>query len=69
MDSLKKRRQPDRSKIAMGEAQEVRYWTRHFDVSQAELARAVGKVGNSAAAVSKELGGSKILKTVADASD
>lgn len=56
MDSLKKRGQPDRSKIAMSEAHEVRYWTKHLDVSQDELARAVDKVGNAAAAVRKELG-------------
>jgi hypothetical protein len=56
MDSLKKRGQPDRSKISITEAHEVRYWTKHLDVSQEELLRAVEKVGNAAAAVRKELG-------------
>jgi hypothetical protein len=35
---------------------EVKYWTKHFGVSRDELQRAVDKVGNSAAAVRKELG-------------
>jgi hypothetical protein len=46
---------PDRSKIAMQEELEVRYWTKHLNVSQDDLQRAVDKVGNSAAAVRKEL--------------
>jgi len=54
-DNLSKRGQPDRSKIAMNEAFEVRYWTKHLGVSKEELQRAVDKVGNSAAAVKKEL--------------
>ena len=55
-DNLTKRGAPDRSKIAMSEAHEVRYWTKHLGVSKDELQRAVDKVGNSAAAVRKELG-------------
>lgn len=39
----------------MGEEHEVKYWTKHLGVSKAELQRAVDKVGNSAAAVRKEL--------------
>jgi hypothetical protein len=54
-DNLSKRGQPDRSKIAMNEAFEVRYWIKHLGVSKEELQRAVDKVGNSAAAVKKEL--------------
>jgi hypothetical protein len=54
-DNLSKGGQPDRSKIAMNEAFEVRYWTKHLGVSKEELQRAVDKVGNSAAAVKKEL--------------
>jgi hypothetical protein len=46
---------PDRSKIAMQEELEVKYWTKHLDVSRDDLQRAVDKVGNSAAAVRKEL--------------
>jgi hypothetical protein len=55
-DNLTKRCPPDRSKISMHEEQEVRYWTKHLGVSRDELQRAVDKVGNSAAAVRKELG-------------
>jgi len=39
----------------MNEAFEVRYWTKHLGVSKEELQRVVDKVGNSAAAVKKEL--------------
>jgi len=52
----KKRGAADRSKITMTEGHEVRYWTRHFGLSREELQRAVEKVGNSAAAVRKQLG-------------
>jgi hypothetical protein len=54
-DDLKNEGQQDRSKIAMNEEHEVKYWTKHLGVSKAELQRAVDKVGNSAAAVRKEL--------------
>jgi len=46
---------PDRSKINMHERWEVKYWARELGVSQAELQKVVDKVGNSAAAVRKEL--------------
>jgi Protein of unknown function (DUF3606) len=45
-----------RNQIAMSEELEVKYWTKHLGVSRDELQRAVNKVGNSAAAVRKELG-------------
>ena len=54
-DNLAKKGTPDRSKIAMEEEHEVRYWTKHLDVTAEELQRAVDKVGNSAAAVRKQL--------------
>ena len=54
-DNLTKRDQPDRSKINLNEAHEVRYWTKHLKISTEELERVVAKVGNSAAAVRKEL--------------
>ncbi|AND91236.1 hypothetical protein ACVIWV_001285 [Bradyrhizobium diazoefficiens] len=57
MDNLTKREQPDRSKINMDEAFEVKYWTHALGVSKEELQKAVDKVGNSAAAVRKELAG------------
>ncbi len=46
---------PLRNHIAMEEELEVKYWTKHLGVSRDELQRAVDKVGNSAAAVRKEL--------------
>ena len=54
-DSLTKRDQRDRSKINMHEDFEVKYWTEELGVSRDELQKAVDKVGNSAAAVRKEL--------------
>jgi predicted RNA-binding protein YlqC (UPF0109 family) len=50
------RGQPDRSKINMSEDYEVRYWIKHLNVTAEELRRVIEKVGNSAAAVRKELG-------------
>jgi uncharacterized protein DUF3606 len=40
----------------MSEEHEVRYWTKHLGITKEELQKAVDKVGNSAAAVRKELG-------------
>ena len=40
----------------MHEPHEVRYWTKHLNVSKQQLQKAVDKVGNAAAAVRKELG-------------
>ena len=56
MKTLTTREQPDRSKISMGRSREVHYWTKHFNISKEELLKAIDKVGNSAAAVRKELG-------------
>jgi hypothetical protein len=56
MDNRGKKGQPDRSRINLNEDYEVKYWTKHLGVSREELAKAVEKVGNSAAAVRKELG-------------
>jgi Protein of unknown function (DUF3606) len=56
MDNLTKRNQPDRSKINMHEDYEVKHWTKALGVTREELQKAVDKVGNSAAAVRKELG-------------
>jgi hypothetical protein len=55
-DDLTKRGQQDRSRIAMQEPHEVRYWTEALGVSKEELQKMVDKVGNSAAAVRQELG-------------
>ncbi|GEC55135.1 putative RNA-binding protein YlqC (UPF0109 family) [Bradyrhizobium japonicum] len=55
-DNLTNRVQPDRSKINMHEPYEVKYWTHALGVSKNDLQKVVEKVGNSAAAVRKELG-------------
>ena len=55
MDSVTKRERPDRSKISMQQAHEVKYWTHAFNVTREELQAAVDKVGNSAATVRKQL--------------
>lgn len=51
-DNLTKRDQRDRS---MHEDFQVKYWTKALGVSKDELQKAIDKVGNSAAAVRKEL--------------
>jgi len=56
MDDLNKKGAGDRSKINMHEDYEVKYLTKQLGVSRDELEKAVDKVGNSAAAVRKELG-------------
>ena len=55
MDNLTKKDQRDRSKINMHEDFEVKYWTHELGVSREKLQQVVEKVGNSAAAVRKEL--------------
>jgi hypothetical protein len=45
----------DRSKIVLEEEDQIKQWTRHFGVTRDDLVRAVEKVGNSAAAVRKQL--------------
>ena len=55
-DSLTNRVQPDRSKINMHEAYEVKYWTHALGVTREDLQKAVDKVGNATTAVRKRLG-------------
>jgi hypothetical protein len=55
-DALLDKGQRDRCHISMDQPQEVQHWTRHLGVTRDELRRTVDKVGNSAAAVRKELG-------------
>jgi Protein of unknown function (DUF3606) len=45
----------DRSKIVVDGENQLRHWIKHFGVTEQELARAIERVGNSAAAVRKEL--------------
>ena len=54
-EALTNKAPPLRNHIAMNEELEVKYWTKHLGVTRDELERAVDKVGNSAAAVRKEL--------------
>jgi hypothetical protein len=54
--SLTKQPAPDRGRIDMSDVDQVKYLCRHLGVSEEELLRAVDKVGNSTAAVRKELG-------------
>jgi len=55
MDAAKKRGLRDRSKINTQATLELKYWMHHLDVSREQLLSAVDKVGDSAAAVRKEL--------------
>ena len=55
MDDLQKKGPAD-SKVNTREAWEVDYWTKELGVSKGELQRVVKKVGDSAAAIRKELG-------------
>jgi hypothetical protein len=55
-DDLLDKGQRDRGHISMGQPHEVQFWTRHLGVTRGELQRTVDKVGNSAAAVRKQLG-------------
>jgi hypothetical protein len=55
-DDLTTRRPHDASRINMGEAYEVNYWTDRFKVTRAQLQAAVTAVGTSAAAVARHLG-------------
>ena len=56
MDDLKKKGADDRSKINMNGAWEVDFWTHELAVSKDELQKVIDKVGNSTAAVRRELG-------------
>ena len=56
-DDLKDRGEPDRSRIALGEEHEVKYWTKRFGVSEDRLRQAVEAAGNSVDAVEKWLSG------------
>jgi Protein of unknown function (DUF3606) len=56
MDDLTKKGPADRSKINLHEAWEVDYWTKELGASKSELQRVIWKVGNSAAAIRRELG-------------
>lgn len=56
-DDLTKRRPQDASKVNIHEEWEVKYWTKKFGCTKAQLVTAVKAVGVSAAAVEKHLKG------------
>jgi hypothetical protein len=55
MSNLTRRLKPDRSKIELHDAEQLKYWTRALGVTKAELLEATDKVGNAAASVRSEL--------------
>jgi hypothetical protein len=54
-DNLNNRGAQDRSRIALGQPHEVRYWTETLGVSEDELRKVVEEVGNSAEAVRERI--------------
>ncbi len=62
MSNLAKKVKPDRSKIDAENTKELKYWTKALDASKDEVLAAIEKVGNSAAAVRKELSADKPLE-------
>jgi len=55
-DELVNKGQHDRSHICISRKTERRFWSRHLRVTEAALQEVIDQVGNSAAAVRKELG-------------
>ena len=55
MNGLTRKEAPDRSKINLHDPAEAKWWCHELDVSRDQLRSLVDKVGNSAAAVRKEL--------------
>lgn len=55
MGSITKRQTRDRSKINIDDALEIKYWMHNLGISREQLQGVIDKVGNSAAAVRKEL--------------
>ena len=47
--------QPIRNKIDLADPAQIRAWTRRLGIAADDLQRVAGKVGNSIAAVSKEI--------------
>lgn len=54
-DDLNKKGRPDRSRVNVSEAYEVKYWSRKFGVKAQELRDAVKAVGSSVEAVGNRL--------------
>ena len=58
-DLLSSRTTPDRSKINLANEAEAKFWARELGISREQLTKLIDKVGNSAAAVRKELATTK----------
>jgi hypothetical protein len=56
-DDTSLRSPQDRTRVAMNQEHEVRYWTERFGVSRDDLQRAVNAVGHSVSAVERHLKG------------
>jgi len=54
-DDLSNRGAQDRSRIALGEEHELRYWTKALGVNETRLREAVHEVGDNADAVREYL--------------
>jgi len=63
MGSLTRKATPDRSKINLHSAQEVKCWSHELGITREQLQKLVDKVGNSGAAVRKELEREKSNRT------
>jgi predicted RNA-binding protein YlqC (UPF0109 family) len=60
---ISKTNTPDRSKIAVEREDHIKYWSRHFGVTKDELARAIERVGNSVAAIRKQLSATRATQS------
>lgn len=49
MDNPNNRGQPDRSRISLDQAHEVRYWTKELGVTERELRNAIAAAGSHSA--------------------
>lgn len=56
-DNLTNRARHDRSRVSLQEPDQLRYWMDALRVTRTQLEQAVGKVGDSAEAVRRELAG------------
>ena len=54
-DNLRHTGEPDRSRVSLRQAHEVRYWTEKFGCTEDELRRAVAQAGSYASAVEQML--------------
>lgn len=59
---LQKHRAADKSRIALGEAYEVRYWSKKFKITPAKLKAAVAAAGHSSRKVEAYLSAQKAAK-------